>query len=158
MCLEPVTGFNIINNILKPFRLQIPIETPGVNLISKAFIVRELNMYFSRLRKEDEYLNFDTLSQMTEENLDKLCFVRGIDINQDFKEKLVDLKLWLSISNQRNVPHSLLMFIRVHEFNKDQFEISEDEDEAEVLRRVSLLQLINLLFISRKRTLTTSKR
>jgi hypothetical protein len=51
------------------------------------------------------------------------------------KEKYGDLKLWLSISNQRNVPHSLLLYSRINDFCNDMFEISEDEDDQEVLRR-----------------------
>ena len=48
-----------------------------------------------------------------------------------------DLKLWMSISNLRNVPHSLLLYTRIIDFSEDIFQISEDEDEYEVLRRVS---------------------
>lgn len=123
-------------------------------------MVRELNLYFARLRREDEHLTFDMLNNvLTEEKIDKLCFVRGIDINQDIKDKIKDLKLWLSISNQRNVPHSLLMYIRVHEFNQDQFEISDDEDEAEVLRRVSQTPIANLFVnFSPNKTPTTWRR
>jgi hypothetical protein len=51
-----------------------------------------------------------------------------------------DLKLWMSISNLRNVPHSLLLYSRIADYaSEDLFEISEDEDEYEVLRRVSLI-------------------
>lgn len=47
-----------------------------------------------------------------------------------------DLKLWLSISNLRNAPHSLLLYSRISDYaSEDLFEISEDEDEYEVLRR-----------------------
>ena len=49
-----------------------------------------------------------------------------------------DLRLWLSISNLRNVPNSLLLFSRITEYADDIFEISEDEDEYEVLRRVKI--------------------
>jgi hypothetical protein len=48
-----------------------------------------------------------------------------------------DLKLWISISNLRNVPHSLLLYSRISDYaSEDLFEITEDEDEFEVLRRV----------------------
>jgi hypothetical protein len=58
MSLNPVTGLNIINNILKIFKLQIPVSTPGLRIVTKAILVRELNMYFNRIRKEDETLSF----------------------------------------------------------------------------------------------------
>jgi hypothetical protein len=48
-----------------------------------------------------------------------------------------DLKLWLSISNLRNVPDTLLLYSRIADQADDLFEISDDEDEFEVLRRVS---------------------
>ena len=57
----------------------------------------------------------------------KICFKRGININQTIKEQKEDLKLWLSISNQRNVPHSLLLIARVSDFNSGMFKIDEDE-------------------------------
>ena len=47
-----------------------------------------------------------------------------------------DLKLWMAISNLRNIPHSLLLYSRIIDFTENLFEISEDEDEYEVLRRV----------------------
>jgi hypothetical protein len=138
MSLEPVTGFNIINNILKLFRAQIPINAPIINVISKQFLCKELNMYFSKLRKEDETLSFDQLDKFSEEQIDAICFKRGIEIDkQSLKSKKEDLKLWLSISNQRNVPHSLLLYTRINDFCGDIFEIKEDEDDQEVLRRVS---------------------
>jgi hypothetical protein len=34
MSLEPITGFNIINNILKIFKIQIPIDAFGIRYIS----------------------------------------------------------------------------------------------------------------------------
>ena len=41
-----------------------------------------------------------------------------------------DLKLWMSISNLRNVPHSLLLYTRITEYGFDDlFEISENEYE-----------------------------
>lgn len=96
-------------------------------------------MYFSRLRKEDESLTFSALDEFSEEQIDFICFKRGIDIDkQNLKQKKDDLKLWLSISNQRNVPHSLLLYTRINDFCNDIFEISDNEDDQEVLRRVSI--------------------
>ena len=135
MGLEPVTGFNIINNFLKVFRVQIPIQGQGVKVLTQFILRRELRMYFTKIRNEDELINMETLNKFTEAEIDKLCFRRGISLNQSRKEKVEELKLWLSISNQRNVPHSLLLFIRVNDFTNDKFEISEDEDQEEVLRR-----------------------
>lgn len=33
------------------------------------------------------------------------------------------------------MPHSLLLYTRINDFTNDMFEISDDEDEQEVLRR-----------------------
>jgi len=58
-----------------------------------------------------------------------------------------DLKLWMSISNLRNVPHSLLLYSRIADYaSEDMFEISDDEDEYEVLRRVNLHYLLNYFY------------
>jgi hypothetical protein len=46
--------------------------------------------------------------------------------------------LWLSISNQRNVPHSLLLYTRINDFTNDLFEMDADEDEEDILRRSPL--------------------
>jgi len=73
------------------------------------------------------------------------------------KQKKEDLKLWLSISNQRNVPNSLLLYARINDFMNDIFEISDDEDDQEVLRRVSQTFLIFIIF-SHQMTHTISRR
>jgi len=67
MSLSPVTGFNIINNVLKIFKLEIPLNTPGLRIITKAILVREINMYFARIRKEDESLSFTSLDKFSED-------------------------------------------------------------------------------------------
>ena len=151
MSLEPVTGFNIINNILGIFskvgiRIQIPIDAPGLNVISRMILARELNMYFQRIRREDEALNIHKLHEYNEEQIDAICFKRGIEIDkQSLDQKIQKLKLWLSISNQRNVPHSLLLYTRVNDYTNDLFEISDDEDDNEILRRVSTIYYFILL-------------
>lgn len=95
-------------------------------------------MYFARLRKEDEALSFEALNRFSEVQIDAICFKRGIDIDdQNLKQKREDLKLWLSISNQRNVPHSLLLYSRVNDFCHQVFTVSEKENDQQVLRRVS---------------------
>ena len=61
----------------------------------------------------------------------------------------MDLKLWLSISNQRNVPHSLLLYTRINDYCGDIFEVGEDEAEEKILRRVSnSITFTNFLSIS----------
>jgi hypothetical protein len=51
---EPVTGLNTINGFLKLIRVRLldPCH-PFFKYYSKMFLVRELNMLFSRLRVED---------------------------------------------------------------------------------------------------------
>ena len=50
MSIEPVTGLNTINNILRLFKVKIDVEAPGVSHITKMIVARELNMYFTQLR------------------------------------------------------------------------------------------------------------
>ena len=74
--------------------------------------------------------NFD------EEVLNKICFERGISIRGcDRSEKLKDLKVWLSMSNLKNVPNSLLLVSRLYDYTLPKFENNEDLDQYEILRR-----------------------
>lgn len=77
----------------------------------------------------------EDIDNFSTQELTKICFKRGINIRQSRNEQLKDLKLWLSISNKRNVPHILLLVTRIHDFNNDVFEVDADETEAEILRR-----------------------
>jgi len=79
--IEPVTGVNIINNILKIVKLGIPVDSPVIRDIAKLLVVRELNMYFSRIRKFDIEYSFKDLEKLSDEDLDNICFRRGIEIN-----------------------------------------------------------------------------
>ena len=138
MSLEPVTGFNTINNILRLIKLEIPIDAPVIKHLTKYLLIRQIKMYLKQIRKIDESINFEDLDKFTEDQIDLLCFKRGIEINKNsLKKKKQQLKLWLSISNQSNIPHTLLLFTRINDYTHEIFEISDDEDEAEVLRTVS---------------------
>ncbi len=50
MSIEPVTGLNTINNILRPFKVKIDVEAPIVSYMTQIIVARELNMYFRQLR------------------------------------------------------------------------------------------------------------
>mmetsp|Transcript_18719 Transcript_18719/g.25297 ORF Transcript_18719/g.25297 Transcript_18719/m.25297 type:complete len:116 (+) Transcript_18719:1387-1734(+) len=80
-------------------------------------------------------LDLEDIDNYSDEQLTKVCFQRGININQSRGEQLGDLKLWLSISNKRNVPHILMLVIRLHDFHTNRFQVDQDETEAEILRR-----------------------
>jgi hypothetical protein len=92
-------------------------------------------MLFRRLRNEDTILSAEDLFEFPEEQIDVICFNRGINIDQKFSRKIEDLRLWLSISNLRNVPHSLLLLSRIQDFQNDSFNIDSDETSDEILRR-----------------------
>lgn len=80
MSLNPVTGLNTINNLLKPFKLKIPIDAPVIKLLTKRIITRELNLYFRRLRDEDVLMSFEKLENLNEQELNFICYRRGIEI------------------------------------------------------------------------------
>ena len=62
------------------------------------------------------------INEFSEEEIDKLCFMRGIEIDkQNLKRKKEDLKLWVTISNQRNIPDSILLYTRINDFTNDMF-------------------------------------
>ena len=139
--MTPVTGLNIINNVLKIVKLKIPIDAPIIRKFTKVIVTRSLNLYFDKLRKEDELMSFEVIDKFSEDELNRVCFKRGINISEEVthSSKLKDLKLWMAISNLRNVPHSILLYSRIVDFTENVFEISEDEDEYEVLRRVIII-------------------
>lgn len=59
---KPITGLNTINNILKIFKLpKIPMDAPIVKIFTKRIVTRSMNLYFKKLRSEDELMDFDDL-------------------------------------------------------------------------------------------------
>jgi hypothetical protein len=48
---------------------------------TKKILARELNMLFRRLRAEDIVLSAENLFEFTEEQIDIICFNRGINID-----------------------------------------------------------------------------
>lgn len=82
MGIEPVTGVNIINNVLKIFKLNIPVDTPIIRDIARLLVVRELNMYFRRIRNFDIEYSFKNLDKISDEDLNQICFRRGIEIDK----------------------------------------------------------------------------
>ena len=128
MSISPVTGLNTINNIIKLSGKQIPVDGHIIKNFTKLIVARELNMLFKQIRKEDLILGFESLESFNDEELDKICFRRGINIKeQSRKEKLEDLKLWLAISNQRNIPNILLFLTRINDFSSNLLKIDFNE-------------------------------
>lgn len=155
MSHEPVTGLKTINNILRlPLTLvnkltkkQIKFELKYdsnwlLSAYAKVFIQRDLELFFTRLREADQLISYELeqLEKFAPEDIKKICFERGINIEQTLAEQIEDLKLWLSISNLRNVPHSLLLVSRINDFQAEQFHVDSNETQDEILRRVSSLE------------------
>ena len=81
MSLTPVTGLNIINNFLKLFKVKIPLDAPIIKIITRRILARSLNLYFDRIRKEDELMSFEVVEKFSEEELNMVCFKRGINLD-----------------------------------------------------------------------------
>ena len=63
-----------------------------------------------------------------------MCICRGIEIDKKTQnEKIKDLKLWLALSNLRNVPNSLLLCSRLSLFADDLF--ASTHNPAEIITR-----------------------
>lgn len=112
-------------------------------------------MFFNRLRTEDLLLSNEDISKIPEDTLDRICFDRGIDIDMTNREQIEDLRLWLSISNLTNVPHSLLLTTRVNDFASENYVIDENEQQDEILRKVSHFSSVEDLRRKRKGMLKT---
>lgn len=67
MGLEPITGLNTVNNLLSFMKKEIPIDHWAVRRMTKMFLVRELKMYFYKLRKDDTMIDFESLDTYTNE-------------------------------------------------------------------------------------------
>lgn len=80
MGISPVTGLNTINNILRLLKTQIPVDGPYIHVLTKMIVARELNMYFRKLRNEDQWLDMEDIDNYPESQLTKICFNRGINI------------------------------------------------------------------------------
>lgn len=80
MSLNPVTGLNTLNNLLKVFKVKIPIDAPIIKYMTKYIITRELNLYFKRLREEDVLMSFEKVDKFTEEELNFIAIRRGIEV------------------------------------------------------------------------------
>lgn len=138
MAIEPLTGFNILNKFLRVLRIPVNVESDYLRPFMRIILGRQLNMLFRSLLKKDSELNFEDLEQMTDEELVTFCFKRGINVEQNNKAMLGDLKLWMSISNLRDVPSSLLLFAMVREFMYDTFVIDDQDTQDDILRRSEL--------------------
>lgn len=112
-------------------------------------------MFFNRLRTEDLLLSNEDISKIPEDTLDRICFDRGIDIDMTNREQIEDLRLWLSISNLINVPHSLLLTTRVNDFASENYVIDENEQQDEILRKVRRFTSVEDLRRERKGMLKT---
>ena len=67
MSISPVTGLNTINNILRLFKVQIPVDAPIIHEMTRMLVSRELNMYFRRLRQEDLMLDAEDIDNYSED-------------------------------------------------------------------------------------------
>ena len=81
MGIKPYTGLNTINNLLSIANIKIPIDGPITKYTSRFFIARELNMLFRQLRREDRRLSYEDMNEIPEDELDYICYKRGININ-----------------------------------------------------------------------------
>lgn len=80
MGIEPVTGVNTINNVIKLTGKQIPVDGAIIKNFTRLIVARELNMLFKQLRNEDLTLWFEKIDDFPERDLNKVCFRRGIEI------------------------------------------------------------------------------
>ena len=67
MMQKPVTGFNTINQILKPFKLQVPLDADILRPYLTIILGRQLNMTFRSLRKAEQAISFEYLDEISED-------------------------------------------------------------------------------------------
>lgn len=76
------------------------------------------------------------IESLEEDHLNRICFERGIQFDDEtnLKQRQNDLKLWMSVSNLRNVPDTLLIYSRIITMVEEIYDISESDDEYEIFR------------------------
>jgi hypothetical protein len=136
MSLQPITGLNTINNLIKLFKIQIPVDNKYVEWLTRRILFREFKLYMKKLRKDDSMLRFDEIDQMDDPFLNRMCFERAIPISiLNRNQKIIELKKWHTLSNLRNVPDTLLFYCRVIKFSDIPSNIENYTDEYIMLRR-----------------------
>ena len=80
MGLTPVTGLTTINNLIGFFGAKIPINAPIIRIFTKKVLTRSINLYFDKIRKEDELMSFEQVDKFSDTELDTVCFKRGINL------------------------------------------------------------------------------
>ena len=137
MGLSPVTGLNIINNVLSFLGMRIQIDNKYVSWLTKIILTRELRLFFRKIRREDSYLYWEKVESLEENKLDSILIERGIEIvNKPIPTKLKDYKMWQAISNLNNAPDTMLLFCRLNEFAEDLYRMTALEHEIDLIRRV----------------------
>lgn len=130
MGLQPITGFNIINNMLSFVGLKVKIDNKYVSWLTKRILVRELRLCLRKIRREDSYLYWEKVENLEENKLDMICLERGIEIvNKSRETKLKDYKMWQAMSNLNNVSDTLLIFCRLNDFADDLYRKSTAVEE-----------------------------
>ena len=72
--------------------------------------MRQSKANYRRIRREDILIDHKNLENYSEEEINQMCICRGIEFDKKtLNEKHKDLKLWIVLSNLRNVPNSLLL-------------------------------------------------
>lgn len=138
MGLDPVTGVNTINNLLSFFGLKIDISSPYVKWFTKMIMIRELRLFFRKIRREDAYLSMEKMSNFEEYKIDSILIERGIEIeNKTKKHKLNDYKLWQTVSNLNNVPDTMLVYFRLNQFAEDLYRTNYYEQEYDLMRAIA---------------------
>ena len=75
------------------------------------------------------------LKNIEDDVLNRVCFERGIDYtNVSWQEKLNDLKVWITISNLKNVEHSLCLVSRVFDYDLKAYNENENLTQYEILK------------------------
>lgn len=64
------------------------------------------------MRKEDGKLSIEDLSKYPEEEIDTICFNRGIRTKgKSLDKKIKDIQIYLAVSNLRNATNTLLIYL-----------------------------------------------
>lgn len=140
----PCTGFNSLNNLLLFLRLPtVNPEAPFIRHITKFFLIRQLRVACHILRKQDTKLSIEDLSKYPEQEIDQICFNRGIRTKgKSLKKKIKDIQIYLAVSNLRNATNTLLIYLNAANVVEESYnQYSNDLWERIILRDVRIFRI-----------------
>ena len=78
--MTPMTGLNTFNNLIKRTNRKVSADHWSIHWITQRIALRQMNVHFRRIRREDTIIDSENLDSYTEEEINSICIQRGIEV------------------------------------------------------------------------------